>query len=144
MNEFLPRTDSAASVVRASERSLVVNASSGVSTSQAKTEAGVQHDPRVVDRSTASASYARLRADIANIVADIRPTRAPASEAVAAADDALMSLMPQPVIILPLPPTNAKMVEFVAQVAQSLAQQAAQARAAQANATPMLAEAAAN
>lgn len=143
MNEFLPRTDSTVSV-RANERGLVVNASSGVNTSQAKTEAGVQFASRTIDRPTASASYAKLRASIANIVADIKPTRAPASEAVATADDALMSLMPQPVIVLPLPPTNAKMVEFVAQVAQSLAQQAAQARAAQANVTPMLAEAAAN
>ncbi len=144
MNEFLPRTDPAASVVRANERSLVVNASSGASTAQAKTEAGVTLDPRAAERTAAAASYAKLRADIASVLADIQPTRAPATQAVAAADEALRALLPRPVIVLPLPPTDPQMVAFVAQVAQSVATQAAQARAAQANTTSILAAAAAN
>ena len=44
----------------------------------------------------------------------------------------MLNLMPQPVITLPMPPTDIAFIEFVAQVAQSLAQQMMLSRAAQA------------
>ena len=123
------------------DRRLVVQAASGAGAAQAQAQADVQVDPQAAERSAISATYARLRADIADVLADFQPRRRPAGEQVAHADSALMGLMPQPVIVLPLPPTDPQMLAFVAQVAQSVAQKAVQARAAQANAPHVRVEA---
>jgi len=129
------------SVSRVADRRLVVQAASGASAAQERAQADVQIDPQAAERSAISATYARLRADIADVLADFKPRRRPADEQVAHADSALMGLMPQPVIVLPLPPTDPQMLAFVAQVAQSVAQKAAQAHAAQANAPHVRVEA---
>lgn len=142
MNEFLSRTATVPPVVRAADRPLVVNAASGASTAQAQTDADVQIDPQAAERSAISATYAQLRADIATVLADLQPRRRPSDAPVADANSALTALMPQPVIVLPMPPTDPQMVAFVAQVARSVAQQAALAHAAQANAPHILADAA--
>jgi len=123
------------------DRRLVVQAASGAGAAQAQAQADVQVDPQAAERSAISATYARLRADIADVLADFQPRRRPAGVQVAHADSALMGLMPQPVIVLPLPPTDPQMLAFVAQVAQSVAQKAVQARAAQANAPHVRVEA---
>ncbi|HZV18883.1 MAG TPA: hypothetical protein VFF84_09380 [Sphingobium sp.] len=141
MNDFLSRTEPVPSVSRTPDHRLVVQPASGAGAPQAQAHAHVQVDPHAAERSAISATYARLRADIANVLADLQPRRRPAGEQVAHADAALEGLMPQPVIVLPLPPTDPQMVAFVAQVAQSVAQQAAQARAAQANAPHVRVEA---
>lgn len=141
MNEFLSRMEPVPSVSRVADHRLVVQAASGAGSAQAQGQAHVQVDPQAAERSAISATYARLRADIANVLADLQPRRQPADERVAHADSALMGLMPQPVIVLPMPPTDPQMLAFVAQVAQSVAQQAAQARAAQANAPHVRVEA---
>jgi hypothetical protein len=94
-----------------------------------------QQDAQLTERSAAVASYARLQADIADVVARLEPPHSTTADA-ADADQHLLALMPQPIVVLPMPPTDQKMIEFVAQVAQSLASQAAMARAAQASVSP--------
>ena len=96
------------------------------------------------ERSSAAADYARIHADIADVLADLKPPAASSASAANDADRAIVALMPSPVVMLPLPPTDTQMVAFVAQVAQSMARQAAQARAAHAVGTPIMIEAAAH
>lgn len=134
MTQFLPRTEPVASVGSATDRGLPgVRGISAGPVSHADTDA--PQDTQLTQRSTAIASYAKLQANIANVVARLEPPHSTAVDA-HEADQNLLALMPQPVVVLPMPPTDQKMIEFVAQVAQSLASQAAMARAAQASVTP--------
>jgi hypothetical protein len=98
-------------------------------------DADAQQDAQLTDRSAAVASYARLQADIADVVAGVVPPHSTPTDA-GDAEQHLLALMPQPIVVLPMPPADQKMIEFVAQVAQSLASQAAMARAAQASVSP--------
>jgi hypothetical protein len=98
-------------------------------------DADAQQDAQLTDRSAAVASYARLQADIADVVARLEPPHSTPADT-GNAEQHLLALMPQPIVVLPMPPTDQKMIEFVAQVAQSLASQAAMARAAQATVLP--------
>lgn len=122
----------------AKERSLsIVRGAVAASPGTGSSDADAQQDPQLTERASVSASYAKLQAQIANVVARLDPPRQTGGQSLAAsADQALMSLMPQPVILLPMPPTDQHMIDFIAQVAQSLAQQAAMARAAQAHVSP--------
>jgi hypothetical protein len=143
MNDFLPRTEPVASVVSATERGLSgVRGVVAVTPAETHADANAQQDAQLTERSAAVATYARLQADIADVVARIDPPRPNGADLAVDADHALMALMPQPVVVLPLPPTDQDMIEFVAQVAQSLASQAAMARAAQARVAPTLVDAA--
>lgn len=106
-----------------------------VTPSAAQSDTAERQAPRLTRRSAEVANYAKLRANIADAVANVQNHH----HAAATGEQALMALMPQPVAMLPLPPTDQDMVEFVAQVVQSVAQQAAQAQAAQAaNVSPAL------
>jgi len=145
MNEFLPRTEPVASAGSASERSLsAIRAVTAVAPAAPPAGAGAQaqQDAKLTDRSAAAANYAKLQADIANVVARLDPPRPNGPQLAHDADRALLALMPQPVVMLPLPPTDQAMIDFVAQVAQSVASQAALARAAQARLSPAQVEAA--
>jgi hypothetical protein len=150
MNEFLPRTGPAAPVASAKERNAaVVRPVTAARSARNGTDSGAATESRLSDRSAAAADYARIQAEIADVVARVQPSAGGSREeggaqAVGDADRAIMALMPSPVLMLPLPPTDADMVAFVAQVAQSIARQAAQTRAAHAVATPIMAEAAAH
>jgi hypothetical protein len=157
MNEFLPRIEPAASVGSATERKISgVRAVTPVSQATSRTDAATGSlSPRPVagqgvtpvipadDAARAAADYARVQARVATVVADLAAqARPPRADAVEKADNALMALMPQPVVVLPLPPANQDVREFVAQVTQSIARQAAQARAAQSNLSPATVDAA--
>lgn len=143
MNDFLPRTGPVAPVPNATERSPVVRVFPIEDTASSSTEADKAHQPSVTPRSAGAADYAKLKADIADVLARIEPTANKVDEKVSSAERSLMALMPNPVVILPLPPADPQMVAFVAQVAQSVAARVAQARAAQANPSPLMIEAAA-
>ncbi len=145
MTEFLPKTGPVASVVGAHERGLTgVRSIVAAAPAESQAESNAQRDAQLQERSEAVASYTRLQADIANVVAQLDPPRPNGGELAAQADQALIALMPQPTVVLPLPPTDKDMIEFVARVAQSVASQAAMARAAQARVSPALADAAAH
>ncbi len=149
MNEFLPRTEpiaAAASVqIRAISATQAGVSQGGISqagVSQAESarasavQTGASRETPVQSAgsaASATANYARIQADVARAlqaVKDSQPTATPAD--LGSAEQAMLDLMPQPVIMLPMPPADPKLVEFVAQVAQSLAQQQVQARAAHA------------
>ncbi|MEO8722406.1 MAG: hypothetical protein ABI395_02630 [Sphingobium sp.] len=83
------------------------------------------------ERSAGAAEYARINARIADIFADLNATAAPVSHA--EAEHRVLALMPDPVVIIPLPPASADMVERAVRLAQDMAEQAAIARAAQSN-----------
>jgi len=143
MTEFSPRTEPVASV-SATDRAL-----SGLRSPAAPVpgvnaaDAEAQADPQLSAKSATTANYAKLQADIADVVAQFDPPHDNPAQLTDQADKALMALMPQPVVVLPLPPTDQHMIDFVAQVAQSVASQAAMARAAQeANVSPALTDAA--
>lgn len=89
--------------------------------------------PSPDETARAFANYARIQTQIANVVADLSPPAPQSPAALAQANDSLLSLLPKPSVVLPLPPADEDMVAFVAQVAQSIARQAAQTRAAHAN-----------
>ncbi len=102
MTEFSPRTEPVASAVSATERNLP--AARGVSAAVSSgTHADANAQPQLTERSTATADYARLQADIADVVARLDPPRANGADLAAKADQDLMALMPPPVIVLPLP-----------------------------------------
>jgi hypothetical protein len=158
MNEFLPRTEPVAPVGGAPERlSAGVRAVASVAdtASPADAAAGSARAPRaragrdgafaVVDddRVRAVSAYAEVHARIITVLADLQAQSAPDRAAsLAAAEGSLLSLMPQPTVVVPLPPANREMVEFVAQVTQSIARQAAQTRAAQSGVSPAMVDAA--
>lgn len=145
MNEFLPRTAPISPATTAQDRGAAMVRAVGSSRStgnDAQGDAPFATNP--LYRASAAADYAKIQADIADVLASIKPSTTSSSNAADDANNAILAMMPNPVVVLPLPPTDAKMVAFVAQVAQSLALQAAQARAAQAIATPIMAEAAAH
>jgi hypothetical protein len=82
-----------------------------------------------------AAEYAKVHARIANIMASIRAS-APAPTSTSQTDDAVSSLLPARVVIVPLPPASKDMVERAEEVARQIADRAAQSVAAQAHVKP--------
>jgi hypothetical protein len=158
MNEFLPRTEPVAPLSSTPERlpaGVRAVASVANTASPADTAAGSARAPRatsgrggafaVVDdnRVRAASAYAEVHARIVTVLADLQAQSVPDRTAsLAAAEGSLLSLMPQPAVVVPLPPANREMVEFVTQVTQSIARQAAQTRAAQSGVSPAMVDAA--
>jgi hypothetical protein len=82
-----------------------------------------------------AAEYARVHASIADILAGMRAgpsTNTPTADA----ESAITALLPQPVIIIPLPPASKEMVERAEMLAKAMADLAVQTRAAQAHLKP--------
>jgi hypothetical protein len=144
MNGFMPRTEPVASSSSVHDRA--VAAVRPVSAVPAPAPVNQQSDAeaQLRERSAAKASYARLQADIATVIARLDPPRPNGADLAQEAERSLAQLMPQPVVVLPLPPTDQDMIDFVAQVAQSVASQAALARAAHARVSPAMVEVAAS
>lgn len=85
----------------------------------------------VIDDEVASAAeYAKVHARIADILADLRSGHTATS--VDAAAESIQSLMPVPIILVPLPPASKEAVEHAALLAKRMADQAVYARAAHA------------
>ncbi len=84
----------------------------------------------------ASASdYARVQARIADILADVTAAKTDPMQARATAADRLEALR-QPMIVIPMPPASVEVIERAVEVARSMIEQAALARAAQSNVQP--------
>jgi hypothetical protein len=79
-----------------------------------------------------AAEYARVHASISDILAGLRSSRADGISSAGDAEQAMLALMPAPVIIVPLPPASREMVEHAAAIAREVADQAAFAQAVQA------------
>ena len=85
-----------------------------------------------IDEQTAGiAEYAKVHARIADILADMRSSASTIS--VDGAALAIQSMLPAPIILVPLPPASKEAVEHAAALAKRIAQQAPYARAAQAH-----------
>lgn len=128
MNQPVTRTESVAPVAKVQTRSM--NAVPAASASGSGDNEGSR---AATQRPTATANYARIQADIAQALKAVQDRQpAPSADDLGNAERAMLDLMPTPVVVLPMPPTDPDMVAFVAQVAQSLAQQAVRTHAAQA------------
>jgi hypothetical protein len=77
-----------------------------------------------------AAEYAKAHARIADILADMRSTPSVTVDGAAAE---IQSMIPQPIVIVPLPPASKEAVEHAEAMARRIAQQALHAQAAQAN-----------
>ena len=130
MSEFIPRAEPVVAIANTTDRHVPILRVPKVERADA-TAADPSADPQVTERSMVEASYARIKERIASVLAGLNPPRAPVAQAVDAAEQALGALMPEPVIVIPMPPADPDMIAFVAQVAQSMAERTAHARAAQ-------------
>lgn len=83
-----------------------------------------------------AAEYARVHARIADIMANLRTSAGADTQSTSSAEQALVSLLPAPIVIVPLPPASKDMVEHAAAVAKQVAEQAALSRSAQARVKP--------
>lgn len=157
MNEFLPRMEPAAPLASATERKYRVRTVTAASPAASRTDAAPYFPSPRRDApgdgappsggsdavARALAAYAEVRSRTRGVVSDLASTpKPPSPSATAQAEDTLVSLLPQPAVIHPLPPANQDMVRFVSEVTASIARQAAQARAAMSGATPAVVEAA--
>lgn len=83
-------------------------------------------------QAASAAEYARANAQIASIFADLNATSA-TPPSLSQAQDRVVALLPAPIVIIPLPPANADMVQRAVEVAQEMVEKAALTRAAQAH-----------
>ncbi|CAM5321397.1 hypothetical protein [Sphingobium scionense] len=144
MNEYLSRSEISPvdrSVVRAPVPAAAVQPVSAtesateqrdMSASDAGRRDSFAVDIAAVDEDAAGAAeYARIHAQIADILADMRTGQGALS--VDGASAAVQAMMPQPFIYIPLPPATREAVEQAADLAKRIAQQASYAYAAQAH-----------
>lgn len=158
MNEFLPRTEPVVPATSATERiAAVVRTVAPASATASRTDARVTAQAaRGADAASqsgisvsedalarAAANQARVHKGVADTLQRLADRPRNDSAALGEAEDSLIALMPQPVVVLPLPPASQEMMEFVSGVTQAIARQAAIARAAQANVSPAMVDAAA-
>lgn len=141
MNEYFSKTEISA-VDRTAART---NAVTALSATQSATSRPRNAEAQVHTRSAAppesdspgldeglagAAEYARIHARIADILAGMRMDADVTPENAASQ---IQSMMPTPIIIVPLPPASREAVESAVQLAQRIAEQAHYARAAQAH-----------
>lgn len=139
MTEVPQQNQPVASAVGAVDRVIPVRAVTGVSPAQNRVEDPVLAPTAPDSAARTFADYARVNRDIATVVDSLAP---PASTSVDKAENAVLSLLPQPSVVLPLPPASQDTIAFVAQVAQSIQRQAALTRAAMSGVTAVTVDAA--
>jgi hypothetical protein len=98
------------------------------------TQAGQPQDggpnPSLSEDDLASAAeYAKVRARVADILANLRSASATAT--VEAAEAEIQTLLPAPMILVPLPPASKEAIESAVKLGERIAEQASYALAAQ-------------
>lgn len=88
-----------------------------------------------------AADYAKVRTEIAEILADLSASKDSAMAARVEAEGRLADLLPPPVVLLPMPPASRDRLEMAVQIANAMVRQAELTRAAQAHIAPGQAEA---
>lgn len=78
-----------------------------------------------------AAEYAKVQARVADILAELRSSGSTTS--VAGAEAKIQSMLPAPVILVPLPPASKEAVESAVGLGKRIAEQASYAQAAQAH-----------
>lgn len=143
MNDYVPRTE-LSPADRAALTSPVPAANGatrfGPEADARRNAAGKANPAKGADLAAASeeqlasaAEYARVHARIADILAGLRAESAPSAPNISATEADIVSLLPAPVIIVPLPPASKDMVERAAQLAKAMAENQVHSRAAQAH-----------
>lgn len=133
MNHFVPRTEPVTSVGSVRPISAITAVKTDMGGEDSGPAVARQSVAGVPEPPTATANYARIQADIAQALKAVQDRQpSPSTDDLGNAERAMLDLMPKPIVVLPMPPTDSDMVEFVAQVAQALAQQAMLTQAAQA------------
>ncbi|MDI1297198.1 MAG: hypothetical protein PSY12_15195 [bacterium] len=142
MNEYLSRSE-ISPVDRVAARAVtpvaaVPSATARASTSRqdsansASGQVALSIEASALDEETAGAAeYAKVHARIADILADMRSGTAAMS--IDGAEASIQSMLPAPIILVPLPPASREAVEHAVQLAKRIAQQAFFAHAAQAH-----------
>ncbi|MET0370756.1 MAG: hypothetical protein ABW039_05185 [Sphingobium sp.] len=87
-------------------------------------------NPAAEEDTASVAEYAKVHARIADILADMR---AAGDSSVEGAEATIQSMLPAPIILVPLPPASKEAVEHAAALAKRIAQQANYAHLAQAH-----------
>lgn len=83
------------------------------------------------DDLASAAEYAKVHARVADILAELRS--ASAAPTVEAAEADIQSLLPAPMILVPLPPASKEVIESAVTLGKRIAEQASYAHAAQAH-----------
>lgn len=78
-----------------------------------------------------AAEYAKVHARVADILADLRSSAS--STSVDGAEAEVQSMLPAPIILVPLPPASKEAVESAVELGKRIAEQASYAHAAQAH-----------
>ena len=140
MNDFVSRSDISPVERTAPRASSPVQAVQPVSASALpadraasarQPDAPAQDVARIDEDVASAAEYAKIHVEIADILADLQ-SAGTAAPSVAAAADAIQSLMPRAIILVPLPPASKEAVEHAAVIARRMVEQASYAHAAQA------------
>lgn len=137
MNEYLSRNE-LTQVDRATPRAPVaVPAVQAISSQQAADQQsgaasnGSAGGTLSEDDLASAAEYAKVHARVADILAELRASAETAS--VDGAEAEVQSLVPAPIILVPLPPASKEAVESAVTLGKRIAQQASYAHAAQAH-----------
>jgi hypothetical protein len=136
MNEYVSRSD-LTQVDRVTSRTpsavpavQPVTAQQGVDPHAGKPHEGDGGAGLSEDDLASAAEYAKVHAKVADILADLRAASAPTIED---AEAEIQSLLPAPIILVPLPPASKEAVESAVTLGKRIAQQASYAHAAQAH-----------
>lgn len=129
MNNFVSRAEPVTPVANVQPRSVPVVAQAG--SIKAGDEAPGSSNRG--EASAAKANYARIRENIAREISTLQSQQPSATAAdMGNAEQAMLGMIRQPIVALPLPPADPDMIQFVAQIALSLAQQHVRSQVAQA------------
>jgi hypothetical protein len=137
MNEFVPRIESTPPD-RAAARPVSVVApvqvanSSGLS-ANADPDPGARQEKARQDNMASASDYAKVQSRVSAILAGLSSAADSTLQARGAAEAQIVALIPQPTVIVPMPPASRDVIERALEVARSMAQQATLTRAAQAN-----------
>ncbi|ANI78429.1 hypothetical protein [Sphingobium sp. EP60837] len=137
MNEYVSRSD-LTQVDRAKARApsavpavQPVTAQQGVDPHAGKPHEGEIGADLSEDDLASAAEYAKVHAKVADILADLRS--AASAPTIEGAEAELQSLLPAPIILVPLPPASREAVESAVMLGKRIAEQASYAHAAQAH-----------
>ncbi|CAD7336978.1 hypothetical protein FIM10_06385 [Sphingomonadales bacterium 56] len=137
MNEYASRSD-LTQVDRVSSRTpsavpavQPVAAQQGMDTPAGKPQDGGTNMGLSEDDLASAAEYAKVHARVADILAELRS--ASATPTVEGAEAEIQTLLPAPMILVPLPPASKEAVESAVTLGKRIAEQASYAHAAQAH-----------
>lgn len=137
MNEYQSRSDIAPvdRIARVSVPATGVHSAGQANVAEAKPQAGADLASGSEDQLASAAEYVRVRAKIANILANMRDSSSPSLDVVAGGA-AVAALLPPPIIIVPLPPASKEMLARAESLAKEMVSRSTLSLVAQAHIKP--------